>query len=223
MVYLKKGFYIIVLLSFFLSACSTKSGPSGSNTNVPGKNPTDALSTPTAVAATPTDTPEPPTPTSVPTATDTIVPTATEKPIDTTTPVPATPACTNQATLVRHLSFADNSKIDSGLFFGKIWRLQNTGTCTWSNGYAFVFSNGEQMNAPAETPLSQEVPPGETIDIKLLMKAPDVANTYSGNWMLRDANGVLFGTGANADQPIEVIIVVTYPSTKDFHPFPECG
>jgi hypothetical protein len=55
------------------------------------------------------------------------------------------------------------------------------------------------------------------------MRSPDVANPYTGDWMLRDPDGILFGTGESADQPIEVQIVVKQRSTKDFHPFPECG
>jgi hypothetical protein len=113
-----------------------------------------------------------------------------------------------------------------GLFFGKGWRIQNTGTCTWTKTYAFVYASGEKMSAITETPLTRDVLPGETIDIQILMKAPDVANTYTGNWMLRDMNGVVFGTGEMADQPIEVQIIVKNPaaqSLQDRHSVPECG
>jgi hypothetical protein len=66
------------------------------------------------------------------------------------------------------------------------------------------------MDAPAETPLSHDVPPGDTTDIQILMEAPFVANEYTGNWMLRDSNGLLFGAGEASDQPIAIKLVVKY-------------
>jgi hypothetical protein len=221
---LKRFYSLILVVSFLLSACSSKNATPTANANPAGGSSAAGQSTPTAEVVLPTNTPEPsPTPTIPPTATFTSAPSPTEAPVLTSTSVAVVPTCTNRATLVRHLSFADNSSIYNGRFFGKAWRIQNTGTCTWTTAYAFVFASGEQLSAPAETPLTRDVPPGDTIDIQILMRAPDVANTYTGNWMLRDPNGVLFGTGEMADQPIDVQIVVKYPSTKDFHPFPECG
>jgi hypothetical protein len=221
---LKRFKCLFIVMLVFLSACTAKNAPAttddtptgGSLSNEPG------ISTSKAVIL--TNTPEPsPTPTVPPTATFTPEAAPTEPTKDTSTPLAALPACINRASLVRHLSFGDGSSIFSGSFFGKAWRIQNSGTCTWTTAYALVFSSGEQLDAPAETFLPHYVKPGETIDIQILMKSPDVANSYSGNWMLRDPNGALFGTGELADQPIEVQIVVKNPSTKDLHPFPECG
>ncbi len=224
MLHLRKKFTMLLLIAILLSACSPKNANTDPNTS--RTSATEAVLQVSATVAEPAATNPPPpsaTLTSLPTATLTPVPPPTEIPADTATPIPPTPACTNKAALVKHLSFSDNSTIYSGLFFGKSWRIQNTGTCTWTTAYAIVFASGEQMNAPAETLLPHEVAPGETIDIQLLMKAPDVANTYTGNWMLRDSNGVQFGVGELADQPIDCKIIVKLPSTKDFHPFPECG
>ncbi len=67
------------------------------------------------------------------------------------------------------------------------------------------------MGAPAETPLSNDVAPGETIDINLIMQAPFEEKNYTGNWMMRDATGGLFGIGETADQPIKISIIVKDP------------
>lgn len=222
--YLKRVSSLIVIFTFLLSACSSKNTPSASSTNPTAGNGLTVQNTSTSEAIIPTNTPEPSaTPTTEPTATFTPELTPTDIPTNSTMLIAAVPACTNRATLVRHLSFADGSKITSGFFFGKSWRIQNTGTCTWTTAYAFVFASGEQMNAPAETPLPSNVAPGETIDIQIKMKSPDVANTYTGDWMLRDPNGTLFGTGDMADQPIGIKIIVIYHSTEDKFPAPECG
>jgi hypothetical protein len=216
--------WLLIVIVFLLGACSSKNILATANADPTVIGSPVGVHTMVSEAAIPTNTPEPsPTSTIPPTATFTPKPVPTEKPTITSKTVAVIPACTNRATLVRHLSFSDGSSISSGFIFGKAWRIQNTGTCTWTTAYALVFASGEQLNAPPETPLTREVPPGDTIDIQISMKAPDIANAYTSNWMLRDPEGGLFGTGEEANQPIGVIIVVKNPSTKDFHPFPECG
>jgi hypothetical protein len=221
---LKRFKWLFIVLLIFLGACApTKISATVIASSTSEGSPTKQ-STSTSTPGVPTDTPEVlPTPTKPPIATFTPEPSPTEALMITSTPVVLTPTCTNRATLVRHLSFADGSSIYSGLYFGKSWRIQNTGSCTWTTSYSFVFVSGEQMNAPAETPLASDVLPGNTIDIQILMQAPEVANAYLGSWMLRDPNGTLFGIGEAADQPIVVSIVVKYKNTKDKFPVPECS
>jgi hypothetical protein len=219
---LKRYKWLIIVILLLLGACSPRNIPANALSTGEG-SPTGHSSSASEVVIL-TDTPEPsPTLATPPTATFTPAPSPTETPASTSTTVAVTPACINRATLVRHLSFADGSSIINGLFFGKSWRIQNTGTCTWTTSYAFVFASGEQMSAPAETLLTRDVPPGDTIDIQILMEAPDVANAYTGNWMLRDPNGALFGIGDIGDQPIVIKIVVKYDTNQERKYPPECG
>ena len=74
--------------------------------------------------------------------------------------------------------------------------------------YAVVFIDGEQMDAPDEVPITQPVSPGQSIDIDVTMIAPQETGTHQGNWMLRNANGELFGIGPNANDSFWVRIVV---------------
>jgi hypothetical protein len=220
----KRFKWLIIVIVFLLGACSPKDIPATIFADPTVIGSPVSVQTMVSEMVMPTHTPEPsPTSTIPPTATLTPKPVSTEEPTITSKAVAVVPACTNRATLVRHLSFSDGSSILSGYYFGKAWRIQNTGTCTWTTAYALVFSNGEQLNAPAETPLTREVPPGDTIDIQISMKAPDIANEYIGTWMLRDPNGTHFGTGEAADQPIVVNIVVKKYNDKDKFPAPECG
>jgi hypothetical protein len=218
---MKRLFSVIV---FLLGACSSGNTPAITNPNPTVTSSPVGVHTMTSEMVMITSTPEPP-PTSTvpPPATFTPSPSPTDEPTATLKTAAIVPACTNRATLIRNLSFSDGSSILSGFIFGKAWKIQNSGTCTWTTAYAVVFASGEQLNAPTETALNRDVSPGDTIDIQLRMKAPEIANSYTSSWMLRDPNGVLFGTGESANQPLQVIIVVKNPSTKDFHPFPECG
>jgi hypothetical protein len=220
-----KWFSILILvISLLLSACSPENAPSPSIANPTGEMISAVPNTPTTAVIAPTFTSEPsPTPATLPTASRTPESPQAELLQSTITSIPVTPACTNRAALIKHLSFSDNSTIYSNSHFNKVWRIQNTGTCTWTTAYAFVFASGEQLNAPAETPLPHDVLPGETIDIQISMKTPDAENAYTGKWMLRNPSGVLFGTGDAADQPIAINILVKKISEKDKFPAPECG
>ena len=71
-----------------------------------------------------------------------------------------------------------------------------------------VFIDGAQMDAPDEVPITQPVSPGQSIDIDVTMIAPQDTGTHQGNWMLRNADGKLFGIGPNANDSFWVRIVV---------------
>jgi hypothetical protein len=123
-----------------------------------------------------------------------------------TLPMPAAAACSDQASFVSDVTIADYSKMAPGASFDKVWRLKNAGTCTWSTSYSFVFSKGDQMGAPKSTGLPKTVKPGETVDLKVKLKAPSSAGTYQGNYMLKNAQGQTFGIYS---YPFWVLIVVS--------------
>lgn len=117
-------------------------------------------------------------------------------------------SCTDQATFISDVTIADGTKIEAGKSFEKTWRLKNSGTCTWSTSYAMVFTGGNQMGGPASVALPKSVSPNGTVDLKVTLTAPNTSGTYTGNWKLRNASGVIFGLGTRADQPFWVQIVV---------------
>jgi hypothetical protein len=146
-------------------------------------------------------------------------PTPSLTPSPSTTP---TPSCTNRARFIRDVSIPDNTNIPAGNTFEKIWRLQNSGTCTWTSDYDLVFQSGNIMSGPPSSPLPSNVAPGSEVDVRVSLTAPSSDGTHRGNWMLRSGGGVLFGIGANFDQPFFVTIVVGATATpqpvvvKDF-------
>lgn len=146
------------------------------------------------------------TPTQVP-------PTQTQSPL--VTSVSSQSSCTNQAKFIRNLTINDNTALEGGISFAKIWRIENVGTCTWSMSYSLVFSGGETMGGSLSTSLSQEVKPGEIIDLRLNLISPLYAQPYTGNWLLQDAAGNLFGIGEQFNLPLSVTIVVKPPVTPN--------
>ena len=112
---------------------------------------------------------------------------------------------------IKDVTISDGSIISPGSSFTKTWRLQNVGTCSWTSSYALVFINGDGMSAPSTVSLSGNVNPGDTLDLSVNLIAPNQKGHYRSYWKLRNASGLLFGIGAQADTAFWVDINVLGP------------
>jgi hypothetical protein len=202
--------YILFLISILAAGCNMPS--SGGATQSPVPILTEAAKTEQAVATntqpvvqpTIVVTQVPPTPTTIimPTTTATPLPTATS------TAAPTSASCTDQIKFVEDVTVPDNTELLPGQEFIKTWRLQNAGTCTWTDKYSLIFVNGDQMNGNSPLPLTGSTAPGSTLDISITLKSPGTTGPYQGNWGLRNPSGVIFGTGTKATEPFYVLIKV---------------
>ncbi len=156
-----------------------------------------------APTATLTATPEPVIPTLTP------VPSITPVPSLTPAPVLPTPLPCYRLSFIKDVSIPDGTTLGPNQSFVKTWRLQNTGSCTWSSDFVLLFAGGTQMGAPAAAKLNATVRPGDIIDVSVTMISPSSEGSYTGNWMVRSANGVVFGYGVHADQAFWVKIKVS--------------
>jgi hypothetical protein len=158
----------------------------------------------------------PVTSTSAPTATSAAT-TPTSQATAATPTVKATSVPTSQAKLCDQaapgvpidVTVPDDTKMQPGQAFTKTWRLQNTGTCTWTKDYSMAVFSGEAMNAPSVVMMPSNVAPGQTVDISADLTAPNTAGTYQGNWKLRNKEGAWFGIGPGGSSPFWVRIVVS--------------
>ncbi|HSM23941.1 MAG TPA: NBR1-Ig-like domain-containing protein, partial [Anaerolineaceae bacterium] len=130
------------------------------------------------------------------------------------TPLPSfTPVPMDKAGFEKDVTIPDDTVIAADTSFTKTWRLKNTGQTTWTSDYEVVFSSGNAMGGNASYKIGTTVRPGETIDISIEMKSPSTTGKYTGEWMLRNTNGRIFGMGDNADKSFWVKIQVqTYTS-----------
>jgi hypothetical protein len=152
------------------------------------------------------------TPTGHPTSTETLsIPTSSPVAFETFTSVPTLQPVTqcDTASFVADVTFPDGSSIGRGNTFTKIWRVKNTGTCTWTTSYALVYVSGERFGAPTAVSLATSVGPGQTVDLPIQLTAPSIDGRYRGNWKIRNAAGVVFGVGASGDSSIYVDVNVT--------------
>jgi hypothetical protein len=99
------------------------------------------------------------------------------------------------ATFIKDVTIPDGTIIGRSATFTKTWRIQNTGTCSWTTSYALVFVNGYQMTGSSGIAMPSVVNPGQIIDLSITMTAPATDGHYQGFWKLRNAAGVLFGIG----------------------------
>jgi hypothetical protein len=158
-----------------------------------------------------------PSPTSRPTLTPFPTSTITRTPLPTfpptITPLPTgtpteVPSC-NMAIFVGHVTLPPGTVMLPGTRDNKAWRLRNVGTCTWTRGYELVFMDGHQLGAQSSYFIPVNVSPGQTIDLFIPVNVPAVTGNYSGEWMLRSEDGLLFGTGGGALDPLVVSLKVT--------------
>lgn len=210
-------FVTTILGISLLTGCNLPSRQLASEINVTQAYETvAALLTSTNGAAAASATPSP-SPSSIPSLTTTQVSTtANQTNTPTTPPLTWTPtAACDQASAGTPIdvTIPDDTVLGPNQSFTKIWRLENSGTCTWDTQYAITFFSGDQMKAQAVVPLPGEVTPGQSVDIEVDMIAPSEPGIYQGNWKLRNRANVLFGIGPNNSSPIWVRIEVAQTPT----------
>jgi hypothetical protein len=139
-------------------------------------------------------------------------PTATSK--ASITPTATTSVCDQAAAgSPIDVTIPDDTTMQPGQAFTKTWRLQNTGTCTWTKDYSIALFSGEALNSSGSVTLPQKVDPGQSVDISVDMTAPLTPGTYQGNWKLLNASSTWFGIGPGGGSPFWVRIIVSQDLT----------
>lgn len=201
------GITLVTIMALMLSACggsSKEPTPTPLNPNLIAAQAIATFSmglTQTAFAQ-PSNTP---TLTPVPTSTTL----STFSPLGTNTPsVAATSAC-DVSVFITDVTIPDGTLMAPGQNFDKTWRIQNSGTCTWTATYKAVFTgSGTGPMGGISTPIGKQVAPGETIDITVEFVAPTSPGDYVSWWKLQNDSGTFFGT------PFSVAIKVVGAATS---------
>ena len=193
---------ILVLLVLALSACggSADEGNSQEVLTQAAQIAIDGL-TQTAAAAPPTasNTPEP-------TATNTPEPT----PTFTNTPEGSEPTATNTQQAAQqpagssapcwrgnleYENVPDGSIYYQNKIFTKVWRIKNTGSCTWPADTVAFLVEGDLMGSDSVVAVTtEEIAPNEYLEVNIDFLSPGNVGTYKGYWMLR-GGGAIFGVG----------------------------
>jgi hypothetical protein len=204
-------FLFLLLFGPVLTACATQAN--GSDLSAQENFQVQIDFTITPLSPTSTSTTAPPSPTTAPSSTPTEEPTATNTIPPSLTPTVTVPSCTNQAVFVKHLSLSDNTALNPNMFYGKVWEIENTGTCTWNESYQLVLVSGSPVFDQSPIPLATVVAPGETTAVKVDFATSGESDTYTGNWMIQSHTGDMFGIGPNADEPLSTVLIVKRPTS----------
>ncbi len=188
-----KKFFLPFLFLISLSACNNAEQPAVTET---------ATIMPTETKALPTNTPK-----SISTETITASsPTATLPPPDNATD------CINMAKFIGDVTIPDNAELNIGTAFTKIWRVENTGTCTWWSGYTLSHYAEESLSAPEFTPLPYTAPK-ETVDIAVELISPSIPGLYRCYFVIKNPEGLIMEI--EGDSRLWLIINAVDSSSSD--------
>jgi hypothetical protein len=128
------------------------------------------------------------------------------------TPSP-TPSCRDAAVFVEDVTVPDNTRIEAGEEFTKTWKLQNTGSCTWTD-YSIAFVSGDKMDAP-DTVTVPETEVSAKVDVSINLVAPSEDGAYTGNFELRNAEGEVVSLGTEPTFWVKIVVGDEMPSASE--------
>jgi hypothetical protein len=81
-----------------------------------------------------------------------------------------------------------------GQVFTKIWHITNNGTCSWDSSWKLVNTSGDLIGAAGVYNFPQAAAPGQTVDVPIVLTAPQLTGTYQGFWKIQSPyDGSLYG------------------------------
>jgi hypothetical protein len=124
-----------------------------------------------------------------------------------------TPSCRDAAVFVEDVTVPDNTRLEAGKEFTKTWKLQNTGSCTWT-GYTVAFVSGDNMDAPETVPVP-ETEMSSTVEVSVDLVAPSDDGAYTGNFELRNAEGEVVPLGTEPTFWVKIVVGEEMPSASE--------
>jgi uncharacterized cupredoxin-like copper-binding protein len=103
-----------------------------------------------------------------------------------------TVALCDRMQFVADVNVPDNTNMAPGQDFLKTWRVKNTGSCPWGDGYELVYADyADDMDGQPQ-PLTEVVQPGQEVEISVQFTAPNEIGEYLSAWQMQNPAGVTF-------------------------------
>jgi len=96
------------------------------------------------------------------------------------------------AAYVADITVLDGTRMQPGHTFTKTWRVRNTGSSTWGDGFTLAATTTNTIGGPAAVPLPP-TEPGAEADISIELSAPATVGLHRSTWQARSVAGVPFG------------------------------
>ena len=102
--------------------------------------------------------------------------------------------CTMNFELVGEPTYPAGALVPRGEAFWKEWEIRNTGTCTWTQDWYFVFDSGWQIGSTRFS-MKRNTAPGQILNVRLGM-IPDQQQdgNYYSTYIFEAPDGTRFGT-----------------------------
>lgn len=97
----------------------------------------------------------------------------------------------DEATYVADVTVPDGATVSAGRAFDKIWRIRNTGSTTWGDGYVLAFVGDARLDGPDSVPLPV-LRPGEIGDVAVPLVAPRTPGRHRSTWQGHRPDGEPF-------------------------------
>ncbi len=96
------------------------------------------------------------------------------------------------AAYVADINVLDGTRMQQGYTFTKTWRIRNTGSSSWGDGYQLVPVGSNSFGGPAAVALPA-AEPGAEVDISIELTAPTTPGRHRSSWRPRSPGGAPFG------------------------------
>ena len=187
---------VVMLVVLLVAACGPAGTPSDEPTPDVAAIRTSAAGTVvsqfTLTAAAFTPTLAQPTDTPAPETTGTATATATGPFAQVTDASGTVVALCDSLEFVADVNVPDDTNMAPGQDFLKTWRVKNTGSCPWGEGYELVYAGYANEMAGQSQPLTQVVQPGQEVEVSVQFTAPDEIGEYLSAWQMQNPAGVTF-------------------------------
>lgn len=187
----------LLLIAVLMTACGSANPPQGQEPTpdvavVRTSAASTVISQFTLTAAAFTPTPAAPTATVSP-ATPQATNTATTQPLAQVTNAQGTTvALCDSMSFVADVNIPDDTNMSPGQDFLKTWKVKNTGSCPWGEGYELVYAGyANEMDGQAQ-PITEVVQPGQEVEISVQFTAPSEIGEYLSAWQMQNPAGVTF-------------------------------
>jgi hypothetical protein len=101
--------------------------------------------------------------------------------------------CLNSA-FVSDVNYADGTVVQDDIRIAKSWTIQNTGTCTWDDGFSLRPVTGDAKGTWDITYKKEFVEPDEIVQVTIELKTPTKGGDWGGCWRMYSDSDIPFGT-----------------------------
>ena len=99
-------------------------------------------------------------------------------------------ACQPGMSPMADVTIPQGTRFTGAASFLKVWRVRNSGTCTWTPAaYSLRLTDGEALGAAGTVTIPGAIQPGATVDLAVAAAAPEASGSHTGTWQIFDGAG----------------------------------